>query len=818
MDDETSARKPAARRRPTARPPEPRATETVTTPAAPTDTAAEAPITEATRRGAASGKPVSLRVAAMQAAASPRVSGPAPGRPARPPVPGRAYAVHPDAVEAMMRAEHGDPFSVLGPHETAEGQWEIRAVLPEARAATVVIGETRVPMERRHPAGFFVAGVAHPQRPDYRIAVEGWDNTERLRRDPYEYGATLDQQEIGLLRDVGNDAVHRVLGAQEIEIGGTPGFRFAVWAPNARRVSVVGDFNDWDGRRHPMRLWQDGGVWELFIPELKRGGHYKFEMRGPDGALLPLKADPVAFAAQQPPETASRLEGLPKLAWRDGAWMESRNAIDHRHSPISIYEVHLGSWARVPEEGNRYLTYRELAARLIPYVKEMGFTHIELLPITEHPFDGSWGYQPVSLYAPTSRFGSPDDFSEFVNAAHEAGIGVLLDWVPGHFPLDAHGLGLFDGTHLYEHADPRQGFHQDWGTYIYNFGRAEVATFLAANARFWLEHYHLDGLRVDAVASMLYLDYSRRAGEWIPNQYGGNENLDAINFMRTTNEATYSHAPGTITVAEESTSWPGVSHPTYTGGLGFGFKWNMGWMHDTLEFISKEPIHRRYHHHDLTFGLLYAFSENFVLPLSHDEVVHGKGSLLGKMPGDRWQKFANLRAYFGFMWGHPGKKLLFMGGEFGQEREWNHNQSLDWHLLDDPLHRGVKDAIRDLNHLYQATPALYARDVEPGGFQWLVADDQDNSVIAWARKGREPGEIAVVVSNFTPVPREGYRIGVPEPGFYREAFNSDAAQYGGSNIGNMGGRESEDAPSHGCAQSLGLTLPPLSTTIFVLQR
>ena len=819
MDDETSARKPAARRRPTARPPEPRATETVTTPAAPTGTAAEAPTTEAPRRGAASGKPVSLRVAAMQAASSPRVSGPAPapGRPARPPVPGRAYAVHPDAVEAMMRAEHGDPFSVLGPHETAEGQWEIRAVLPEARAATVVIGETRVPMERRHPAGFFVAGVTHPRRPDYRIAVEGWDNTERLRRDPYEYGATLDQQEIGLLRDVGNDAVHRVLGAQEIEIGGTPGFRFAVWAPNARRVSVVGDFNDWDGRRHPMRLWQDGGVWELFIPELKRGGHYKFEMRGPDGALLPLKADPVAFAAQQPPETASRLEGLPKLAWRDGAWMESRNAIDHRHSPISIYEVHLGSWARVPEEGNRYLTYRELAARLIPYVKEMGFTHIELLPITEHPFDGSWGYQPVSLYAPTSRFGSPDDFSEFVNAAHEAGIGILLDWVPGHFPLDAHGLGQFDGTHLYEHADPRQGFHQDWGTYIYNFGRTEVSAFLACNARFWLEHYHLDGLRVDAVASMLYLDYSRRAGEWIPNQYGGNENLEAIDFLRKTNEATYSHAPGTMTVAEESTSWPGVSHPTYTGGLGFGFKWNMGWMHDTLNFVSKETIHRRYHHHDLTFGLLYAFSENFILPLSHDEVVHGKGSLLGKMPGDRWQKFANLRAYFGFMWGHPGKKLLFMGGEFGQEKEWNHNQSLDWHLLEDPLHAGVKAVVRDLNHLYAATPALYARDTEAAGFQWLISDDAENNVIAWARKGRKEGEIAIVISNFTPVVRHGYRVGVPAAGHYREAFNSDAEQYGGSNVGNYGGVDAVAEASHGQDHSLTLSLPPLATVILVRQ-
>ncbi|MGY2052804.1 1,4-alpha-glucan branching protein GlgB [Methylobacterium sp. JK268] len=730
-------------------------------------------------------------------------------------VPARHAGLHPDAIEAIMAANHGDPFAVLGPHEVAPGQWEVRAVLPEARAAALVIGDTRVEMERRHPAGFFVGAVAHRGRPDYRIAVEAWDNTERVRRDPYEFGATLAQDEIALLRDVGNDAVQRVLGAQAVTIGGVAGFRFAVWAPNARRVSVVGDFNDWDGRRHPMRLWQDGGVWELFIPDLPAGRHYKFEIRGPDGSLLPLKADPVAFAAQQPPETASRLVGRPQPHWRDGAWMGSRGKADHRNAPISIYEVHLGSWARVPEEGNRYLTYRELAARLIPYVKEMGFTHIELLPITEHPFDGSWGYQPVSLFAPTSRFGSPEDFAEFVNAAHEAGIGILLDWVPGHFPLDAHGLGLFDGTHLYEHADPRQGFHQDWGTYIYNFGRTEVSAFLAANARFWLEEYHLDGLRVDAVASMLYLDYSRRTGEWIPNQYGGNENLDAINFLRRTNEATYSHAPGTMTVAEESTSWPGVSHPTYTGGLGFGFKWNMGWMHDTLRFVSKDPVHRRYHHNDLTFGLLYAFSENFILPLSHDEVVHGKGSLLGKMPGDRWQRFANLRAYFGFMWGHPGKKLLFMGGEFGQEREWNHNTSLDWHLLDDPLHRGVKDLVRDLNRLYVSTPALHARDTEAAGFQWLVSDDADNSVIAWARKGRNEGEVAIVVSNFTPIPRHGYRIGVPAPGFYREAINTDAEAYGGGNVGNYGGVEASCDPSHGQACSLTLSLPPLGTVILV---
>ncbi|MCK2055436.1 1,4-alpha-glucan branching protein GlgB [Methylobacterium sp. 37f] len=724
-------------------------------------------------------------------------------------------SLQPDAIAAIMAANHGDPFSILGPHQAGTGQWEVRAVLPEAKSATLLVGGQRIPFERKHPDGFFVARVPSEGRPLYELIVETWDGVQRSRHDPYGFGSSLRQEDIDNLREVGSNVTYRILGAQHRSVDGIDGFRFAVWAPNAQRVSVVGDFNNWDGRRHPMRLWQNGGIWELFIPGLTAGVHYKYEIRGADGSVLPLKADPVAFAAQKPPETASVLQGTNDPDWQDAHWMATRGEKDPRHIPISIYEVHLGSWARVAEEGNRYLTYRELGERLIPYVKEMGFTHIEMLPITEFPFDGSWGYQPVSLFAPTSRFGTPDDFAAFVDVAHAAGIGVMLDWVPGHFPLDAHGLGQFDGTHLYEHADPRQGFHQDWGTYIYNFGRTEVSSFLAANARFWLEHYHLDGLRVDAVASMLYLDYSRRQGEWIPNRYGGNENLDAIEFLRKTNEATYAHAPGTLTVAEESTSWPGVSHPTYTGGLGFGFKWNMGWMHDTLNFVSKETIHRRYHHHDLTFGLLYAFSENFILPLSHDEVVHGKGSLLGKMPGDRWQKFANLRAYYGFMWGHPGKKLLFMGCEFGQEKEWNHNQSLDWHLLNDGMHQGVKDLIRDLNHLYAATPALHERDTEAGGFQWLVADDQDNSVIAWARKGREPDALAIVVSNFTPVPREGYRIGVPASGFYREAINSDAERYGGSNVGNMGGVHAEAVESHGQPFSVTLTIPPLATTIFV---
>jgi 1,4-alpha-glucan branching enzyme len=717
-----------------------------------------------------------------------------------------------EAVRALARAEHGDPFGVLGPHQVAPGLWEVRTLQPQARGVALLMGGAPdVAMERRHEAGLFVARFAARSRPDYRLRIETAGGTS-VQDDPYRFGPVLRPADLDRIRHVGSDAVYHTLGARGVVVDGVAGFVFAVWAPNARRVSIVGDFNGWDGRRHPMRLRHEFGVWELFVPGLEAGGRYKFEVLGADGALLPLKADPVAFASERPPATASILHGPPRPEWRDAAWMEARPR-DLRYAPFSIYECHLGSWARVPGEGNRYLTYRELADRLIPYVKDLGFTHIELLPITEYPFDGSWGYQTISLFAPTSRFGTPEDFAAFVEAAHAAGIGLILDWVPGHFPLDAHGFGRFDGTHLYEHADPRQGFHQDWGTYIYNFGRQEVAAFLVANARFWCERYHLDGLRVDAVASMLYLDYSRRPGEWIPNRYGGNENLEAIDFLRRMNETVYAASPGVVTIAEESTAWPGVSHPTYTGGLGFGFKWNMGWMHDTLRFISKDPIHRRYHHHDLTFGLLYAFSENFILPLSHDEVVHGKGSLLGKMPGDRWQRFANLRAYFGFMWGHPGKKLLFMGGEFGQEREWNHDASLDWHLLDDPLHRGVQALVRDLNAAYRSIPALYERDCTPDGFRWLVADDHDNSVIAWARQGADAGSVAVVASNFTPVPRPGYRIGVPRPGFYREAVNTDAAVYGGGNIGNLGGVQAEETPSHGQPCSLTLTLPPLATVI-----
>ncbi|WP_460448017.1 1,4-alpha-glucan branching protein GlgB [Alsobacter sp. SYSU BS001988] len=720
-----------------------------------------------------------------------------------------------EAIAAVAHASHGDPFAVLGPHEVAPGLWEVRAMLPQALRVWIVgvDGETELAaMQRRHPAGFFTGRFESGGRPGYRLRIETADSTS-VAYDPYSFMNVLGEEELIHIASPGSDTVYRALGAHRRTIGGVEGFAVAVWAPNASRVSVVGDFNGWDGRRHPMRLRHQAGIWELFLPEVPAGGRYKFEIRSHNGGLLPLKADPVAFAAERPPATASLLHGQPVQEWSDADWMARRGDGDPRSKPISIYECHLGSWARIPEEGDRFLTYREMAERLVPYVRDMGFTHIELLPITEFPFDGSWGYQPVSLFAPTSRFGSPEDFAFFVEAAHNAGLGILLDWVPAHFPNDPHGLGNFDGTHLYEHADPRQGFHQDWGTYIYNFGRQEVASFLVANARFWLERYHLDGLRVDAVASMLYLDYSRKQGEWVPNRYGGNENLEAIDFLRRMNETAYSVAPGAITVAEESTAWPGVSHPTYTGGLGFGFKWNMGWMHDTLRYMTKEPIHRRYHHHDLTFGMLYAFTENFVLPLSHDEVVHGKGSLLGKMPGDRWQRFANLRAYFGFMWGHPGKKLLFMGGEFAQEREWNHDASLDWHLISDPLHRGVQALVRDLNRAYRTIPALHEGDAEGQGFSWLVADDRDNSVLAFARFGKDRDRPVIVVCNFTPVPRAGYRIGAPAGGFWREVVNTDADIYGGSGLGNLGGIEAVEQESHGQPFSLMLTCPPLGTLI-----
>ncbi len=643
------------------------------------------------------------------------------------------------AIDALARGDHGDPFALLGPHRDAD-RLVVRTFQPQASRVWVLdqTGSTLAELSREHPNGLFAGDIGKRKTPlDYRLRLEIGSDTVEID-DPYRFGEILGELDVHLIGEGNHLQIYEKLGAHPMTMAGVAGIGFLVWAPNATRVSVVGDFNGWDGRRHPMRKRIECGTWELFLPGLGAGEVYKFEIKGPQGELLPLKADPFAFAAEHPPRTASVVYGLGNIAWTDQGWMGARTAANARNAPISIYECHLGSWMRVPEDGNRYLSYRELAERLVPYVRDMGFTHLELLPVSEFPFDGSWGYQPIGLFAPTSRHGDPTDFAAFVDACHRAGIALLLDWVPGHFPTDPHGLGSFDGTHLYEHADPRQGFQMDWNTLIYNYGRKEVTNFLLANALFWLKHYHVDGLRVDAVASMLYLDYSRKAGEWIPNMFGGNENLDAIAMLKRMNELAFGDAEGATTVAEESTAWPSVSRPVYLGGLGFGYKWNMGWMHDTLEYFSQDPIYRRYHHHHLTFGLIYAFSENFVLPLSHDEVVHGKGSLLGKMPGDRWQKFANLRAYFGFMFGHPGKKLLFMGGEIAQEREWNHDSSLDWHLLDDPMHRGVQAVVRDLNHLYRELPALHELDCEADGFEWLELHDSEQSVLSLpaARRGR----------------------------------------------------------------------------------
>jgi 1,4-alpha-glucan branching enzyme len=591
-------------------------------------------------------------------------------------------------------------------------------------------------------------------------------------------------------------------------IGAAAGVHFAVWAPNAYRVSVVGDFNSWDGRRHPMRALGVSGVWEIFVPAARIGDRYKFELLSRYGEVL-LKTDPFGFEFELPPLTAS-IVSVPRYEWRDQAWLQRR---EHQDSwfkrPMAVYEVHLGSWGRVPEDGGRYLSYGELAERLIPYVKEMGYTHIELLPVMEHPFSGSWGYQVIGFFAPTSRFGPPAGFKAFVDACHAADIGVILDWVPGHFPKDTHGLASFDGTALFEHADPRQGEHRDWGTLIFNYGRNEVRNFLLSNALFWLHEYHVDGLRVDAVASMLYLDYSRQPGEWVPNRFGGRENLDAIDFLRQLNTLTHAEQPGSITVAEESTAWPSVSRPTYVGGLGFTFKWNMGWMNDILEYVTRDPVHRRWDHRHLTFSLLYAFSENFVLPFSHDEVVHGKGSMFGKIPGDDWQKAATLRALYGFMYAHPGKKLMFMGCEFGQRNEWNYDHSLDWHLLDEPLHRALRLYVQDLNRVYASEPALHEIDFDAAGFQWIDCDDNENSVVSFIRRSHAPGDFLVAVVNFTPVPRDGYRIGVPAPGAYLELVNSDSAVYGGSNLGNAGVVFSEPIASHGHADSLRLALPPL---------
>ena len=718
-----------------------------------------------------------------------------------------------DEVAALVQARHGDPFAALGPHAVGPGL-AIRAFAPHAETmeARAPDGSVLAKLDRRDDAGLFEGLIEGAMPPvAYRLfaanAGGAWDF-----EDPFRFGPVLGPMDDYLLVEGTHRTLYERLGAHPMQHDGAHGVQFAVWAPNAQRVSVVGDFNDWDGRRSPMRKRVDSGLWEIFVPDIGEGAIYKYEIVGPDGALLPLKADPFGFKAELRPSTASVVARIDNFAWHDQAHMAARAVQDARRSPMSIYEVHLGSWRRNGWGG--FLSYDEIADALIPYVLDLGFTHIELMPITEHPLDDSWGYQPIGLFAPTRRFGDPAGFARFVDRAHQAGLGVLMDWVPAHFPVDRHGLARFDGTALYEHEDPRLGFHPDWNTAIFNFGRREVANVLLANATYWQEVFHIDGLRVDAVASMLYLDYSRREGEWLPNAQGGRENREAEAFLRQMNTLVYGAGGGAITVAEESTSWPGVTLPVHVGGLGFGFKWNMGWMNDTLDYMSKEPVHRRWHHNELTFGLVYAFSENFVLPLSHDEVVHGKGSILGRMPGDAWQKFAGLRAYYGFMWAYPGKKLLFMGQEFGQGREWNFAGELEWALLGDPQHQGVRNSVRELNRLYASLPALHATDCDGSGFRWIVVDDADQSVFAWMRFGGPDDPAVAVICNFTPVPRQSYKVGLPWAGQWVEIFNSDAQDYGGSGMGNLGRIEALWNPSHGFDASAEITLPPLSTLYF----
>jgi 1,4-alpha-glucan branching enzyme len=725
----------------------------------------------------------------------------------------------PDELTRFLTGTHSDPFRVLGPHRVGD-DLEIRVFRPDARKIEIVLNQKLnkpIAAERIHDDGFFCATIPSATRDlDYHLRVTTRDGSEHLTRDPYQYGPIMGEVDLHLFGEGQHWKIYEKFGAHLRTIGDAAGVYFAVWAPNAQRVSVTGDFNRWDSRVNPMRKLVGSGVWELFLPGVTEGAHYKFEICTYTGALL-LKSDPFAFFNQHGLSTSSLVYNLGRYQWSDTDWMESRRRLDWPKSAISIYEVHLGSWRRRTDEGTRHLSYLELAETLVPYVVEMGYTHIELLPVAEHPFEGSWGYQVTNYYAPTSRFGTPDEFRHFIDACHRADVGVIVDWVPAHFPKDAHALAEFDGTDLYEHMDPRQGEHQDWGTLIFNYGRAEVRNFLIGNALFWLDKYHIDGLRVDAVASMLYLDYSRKPGQWIPNVYGGRENLDAIYFLKRFNEVCYERFPGVMTIAEESTDWPGVSRPTYLGGLGFGFKWNMGWMHDFLEYMSLDPIYRRYHHGNITFSLLYAFQENFILVLSHDEVVYGKRSLLSKMPGDEWRKFANLRMFLAWMYGHPGKKLLFMGDEFGQPNEWNHDVSLDWDLAQLPRHDGLRRLVQHLNHTYKNEPALWDQDDTYEGFDWIDFHDADNSVVAFLRKSRG-GDMITFVVNATPVVHHNYRLGVPEAGFWREIINTDGETYGGSNVGNYGGVQSEDREWMGRQHSILIHLPPLATVAFKLDR
>ncbi len=717
-------------------------------------------------------------------------------------------------IEAIVGGYHEDAFRVLGPHalrkKNAPPRWEVRAFLPQAEAADVVVeGEPPVPMSKSHAQGFFEATLdGKPRR--YSIRALLWDGRTVNIEDPYRFGPQLSDTDLYLHSEGTLQEAYRSLGAHLAEADGVLGVRFAVWAPNAECVTVVGEFNDWDVRRHPMRR-RNGGVWEIFIPGLGVGTAYKYNVRSRFAGYQQLKADPYAFYSETPPKSASVVWDIDRYEWGDADWLEKRAKTDWLKSPISVYEVHLESWMRGPH--GAALTYRELAVKLVDYVARMGYTHVEMLPPMEHPFSGSWGYQVIGYFAPTSRFGAPDDFKFLVDRFHQAGIGVIADWVPAHFPKDAHGLAFFDGTALYEHADPRKGEHRDWGTMVFNYGRNEVRGFLISNALFWLKEYHIDGLRVDAVASMLYLDYSRRPGEWLPNQFGGNENLEAIDFLRRFNELAH-QIPGVFTAAEESTAFPGVSKPVYLSGLVFTMKWNMGWMHDMLDYFSQEPVHRKYHHQDITFSLLYAFHENFVLPISHDEVVHGKRAVMAKMPGDEWQRFANARAFLGYMWTHPGKKLLFMGSEIGQYEEWDYNSGVRWDLLQYDYHRKLQTMMRELNRFYQSQPALYQVDFHWSGFEWVDFHDVDNSIISFLRRAENPDDFLLYCCNFTPQPHTNYRFGVPASGFYEELFNTDAEMFGGSNMGNGGGVASSAVPSHGRDHSIAITLPPLAVVVF----
>ena len=717
-------------------------------------------------------------------------------------------------VEAIVGGYYSDPFRILGPHQVEAG-WEVRAYLPHAAAASVrtngSLEDILTPMEKIHPQGFYVATLGSDPGA-YSLDLKLWNGQQQEQQDAYRFPPLLTGFDLHLHGEGTFYESYQTMGAHLVTCEEANGVRFAVWAPNAEVVSVVGDFNDWDAHRHPMRL-RTGGIWELFIPGIGEGACYKYSVRSRFLGHYQQKADPYGFQMEAPPKSASVVCALTHYEWSDTEWMQERAKKNYLQEPVSVYELHLGSWMRGPH--NSYMSYRELASTLVAYVKRMGYTHIELMPPMEHPFSGSWGYQVLGHYAPTARFGTPQDFMYFVDCCHQSGIGVIVDWVPAHFPKDAHGLAFFDGTALYEHADPRMGEHRDWGTLIFNYGRNEVRTFLISNALFWLKEYHIDGLRVDAVASMLYLDYSREPGQWVPNIHGGNENLEAIDFLKRFNELAHKF-PGVITMAEESTSFPGVSRPVYLNGLGFTMKWNMGWMHDILNYFAQDPVYRKYHHNSLTFSMLYAFTENFLLPISHDEVVHGKKSLLSKMPGDVWQKFANVRAFLAFMYAHPGKKLLFMGSEIGQWNEWNHDVGIEWGLLQFDYHRKLQELVRELNRLYREHPVFYENDFHYSGFEWVDFRDGEHSVISFQRRSSDGSKFLLFCCNFTPVPRSNYRIGVPAAGRYKEILNTDSELFGGSNLGNGGWVSSESIAAHGHGQSVKVVLPPLAVVAFEL--